>query len=236
MLKYQTSQLTALIKKITEREPVSNQLRLTTKGWPEVVRALTPVADPSPEVEEHVSATGDAFRALAGDFIQADFDREYNSLKHGLRVQSGGSYFALGIEDTPGVPAPPERMRMIAQSDFGSTFLIAQKLKARQFAFGHTSVNWNPHAFVKRIPLAVVCMQNVIACLKMMNGAAEGECSLSLLTEEIVDEALSIPSRSFRFTLDATVAPDEVPDLSADEILSRYNPVTGGPTRASDGT
>jgi hypothetical protein len=171
---------------------------------------------------------------LARDFISEAFETEYNNLKHGFRVKSGGSYFALGVEDTLGVPAPPERMRMFAKSDFGSTFLVAQKLRDRQLTFGSTSLHWNPHRLARRIPLAVRCIENVIRYLTFLNDNATAEYVVIPLTTQEVEEVLAIHSRNFRWTWNGRVSAEEVPDLSADEIPSRYKPVTFRPVRSSD--
>ena len=44
-----------------------------------------------------------------GGASRRDGAAEYNSIKHGLRVNPGGFYMAVGHEETPGVPTRPRR-------------------------------------------------------------------------------------------------------------------------------
>jgi hypothetical protein len=71
---------------------------------------------------------GRLWHRLADDFLDEKSTREYNNIKHGLRVQIGGSWLALGVENELGVPAPSENMRLMGSSVFGSSFYEPETL------------------------------------------------------------------------------------------------------------
>jgi len=64
---------------------------------------------------------GILWKLLSNDLIDNKIREEYNSLKHGFRVTAGGFGIAVGLQDAPDIPAPPERMQTIGYSKFGST-------------------------------------------------------------------------------------------------------------------
>lgn len=59
---------------------------------------------------------------FAGDYLNENLIAEYNSLKHGFRINPGGFKLMVGPESTPGVAAPAERMTSLGSSEFGSSF------------------------------------------------------------------------------------------------------------------
>lgn len=75
---------------------------------------------------------GRFWRRLSHEFLDETARAEYNALKHGTRVLPGGFTMAIGVEDVPGVAAPPERMRSIGGSKFGSTFFAAKESGPRR--------------------------------------------------------------------------------------------------------
>jgi hypothetical protein len=176
------------------------------------------------EGNELRAASARLWRALAHDVLDESFEDEYNSLKHGLRVRSGEWYFALGREDVPGIPAPPERMRVMSSSRFGSTFLRALPLQRYQWVFEEQRVNWNPVVFARRIPLIVGSIENVISLLKHVNGVPLDELSVTFFDAEAVSNALIDPNPSSfsRLSTRPHVSSESIPQVSRDEILSSF--------------
>jgi hypothetical protein len=225
ILKYQYRELRNLVTKISNGQDYDNRLNLERARWPAVARALAPWNTPDAELDEHREATGHLWKALAQKLLDGDFDNEYMSLKHGFRVGSGQWYFRIGAEDVPGVPAPPERMRTLAASDFGSSFYRARKLKPHHWSLEEPRVNWNPRVFATTLPLIADNMENVLTFLKVINGDVSDELGLHLMTRERVDEALHDPdlrSSSFRFNTRSHIDPQVIPDTSADDVLRAY--------------
>jgi hypothetical protein len=68
---------------------------------------------------EHFSRVWSRF---ASDFLDLHRANEYNGIKHGLRVRSGGFGLRVGMEHTYGVAPPEAEMKQLVHSDFGSSY------------------------------------------------------------------------------------------------------------------
>lgn len=224
-LKYKNADLNNLIKNIHSHKSFYNKLGIERGGWPEVVEALTPWELPDQAQVELKAATVKFWESLTKEFLDQNFQDEYNSLKHGFRVRSGEWYLAIGREDVPGVPAPPERMQTMAHSQFGSTFLRPMSLKKHHWAFEEQRVNWNPAEFAKRLPFVVESINNIIAFLKCMNGVPLQNVQVAFISHEMVHEALSDSDHSTatKFSVRFCITPEMVPDVSAEDILLKYS-------------
>lgn len=225
ILKYEYRGLKNLIGQISNGETYENRLNLEGGQWRTVAKALTPWETSEGDLNEHREASAVLWKTLARKVLDKDFDNEYMSLKHGFRVGSGPWFFRIGKEDVPGVAAPPERMRTLAASDYGSSFYRATKLKQHHWSVEQPRVNWNPKVFVQTLPLIADNMENVLTFLKVINGDQSDELGLHLMTPECVDSALHDPhshSSSFRFTTRVHIDPRSIPDASEEDILSAY--------------
>lgn len=225
LLKYHYRDLKNLITKISNGQNFENRLNLHREQWPAVAKALAPWETTESDLDEHHEATAVLWKALAQKLLDKDFDNEYMSLKHGFRVGSGPWYFRIGAEDVPGIPAPPERMRTLAASNFGSRFYRATNLKPHHWSLEEPRVNWNPRVFARTLPLIADNMDNVLSFLKVINGDTSDDLGIHLMTHDRVEEALHDPdprSSSFRFTTRVHIDPQAIPDASLDDVLRAY--------------
>jgi hypothetical protein len=225
VLKYQYPDLKSLVGKISQGQFYENKLHLDRGRWPEVASALLPWETEEKVLDEVRQATAQLWKALARNMCDKNFDAEFMSIKHGLRAGGGPWRIALGREDSPGVPAPPERMRIWASSEFGSTFYRAVNVKPLSWIIEEPRVNWNPDVFARRLPLIADSMQNVLTFLRVTNGDSSEDLGLFFITAEHVAAALEDPkqrSSSFRWTHRSLIDTDALPSLSKDEILSNY--------------
>jgi hypothetical protein len=111
---------------------------------------------------------GRFWRRLASEFLDETAQAEYNALKHGSRVVAGGFTLSIGTEETPGVPAPPEAMRSMGGSEFGSTFFVAERAGTAKehIRTRRTSVNWSPRALAERLFLMSMSISNIVGALR----------------------------------------------------------------------
>jgi hypothetical protein len=225
LLKYQVSNLRSLVHRITNREPFYTKLRIDTGGWSEVVDSVSPWREADEQFSETIAASARLWSVLARDYLDPQLHDEHNSLKHGHRVKSGSWFFAMGTEDTPGVPAPAERMRTVAQSNYGSTFIRPVRIKPKHWSFEEQRINWNPSVFAKRIPLIVHSIDNVLSFLKLANGLSPDKLQIALLTTDEVEEAILNPdhSTSVRFSIrHSNFTSEDVPDPTKEEMIETY--------------
>jgi hypothetical protein len=165
LLEYRLEEVRAVVRCINRREPIRGWLLKERPSWESVSRAIFPIH----------AATGDptadrltiAFRRLAGDFLSADCQAEYNSTKHGLRCRSGGFQFRFNIPDEHGKP----REHAMAGSEFGASFLQLKRIKPHRhhvYASLH-SFNWNPAQMSGRLLLVSNLIRNLLVALRAMN-------------------------------------------------------------------
>lgn len=165
--------------------------------------------------------------ALSEQFLDKHLHEEYNNIKHGLRLRPSDWYFALGVEDIPGVPAPPEKMRMVSQSEYGASIISPRKLKKYQFSFERHRVNWWPGDFVKRMPLIIHAIDNILAFLKLANGVPPDDVHIFMISRDQVEEALRSdgPPPGWMLNLNTRIDVDLLPSLSTADILKNYHVV-----------
>ncbi|MDQ2985515.1 MAG: hypothetical protein M3R13_02180 [Armatimonadota bacterium] len=120
--------------------------------------------------EETITGFADMWRAFSKDFVDTAHDREYNSFKHGFRARSGGYTLSMGLEETPGVPAKPEAMRVVGHSEFGSrTYDMEVFLDEKgepiknNFRLHAIDRNWAPKKYVEGLPLLSMSIRNLIS-------------------------------------------------------------------------
>lgn len=174
MANYKPSELRNLLQNIQNCRSFPWQLKETRPSWNVVSDCIfmSLVLDDK-EKEANVKKAYSQFWAhLASDFIKQDFTSEYNSIKHGLRIKSGGFSFAIGKEDVPGVPAPKDKMQLIGRSNYGSSFSILEKIGGNSLHHQtkNLSRNWSPVDIAWALHLVSMSISNVISALKILNG------------------------------------------------------------------
>lgn len=164
-----TANLTEMVTRLTIRRSV-----LTQEGWSQLT-----LEDLSQQIHQFawVQEPGDNPTAvqfgrfwsrLAKDLLDDAARAEYNALKHGNRVSAGGFSLAVGVEEQPGVPAPPENMRSLGGSRFGSTFFVPEQVGTTKWHIRtrRTSVNWTADSLVQRLALISMSISNAAAAAR----------------------------------------------------------------------
>jgi len=227
LLKYKNQELFEVVRKINRRESIYSKLPDKPVTWEylsNLVFAGLNTGDP-----EKDSLTRNSFALLwerfASDFLDEKLGYEYNSIKHGLRARMGGFYLSIGKEDVPGVPAPPERMQVVANSVFGSSFFIPLRLHdSRNFSVIHQGLNWNPEKYIYALKLISASINNVIASLKIFYGVPANQVEFIWFKD---DSAYEEPWKQNTGITSMAMSPpfteNDVSPLSKEDILSVYD-------------
>lgn len=129
--------------------------------------------------DQPVNVTGNRFGCLwnrfAYDFLNPHHIAEYNSIKHGLRVSSGGFTFRAGLEEEYGVPASVANMHTLGASPFGTSFYEAVPVlpdgsSKYHLRIRHKALNWRAEAMAQRMQLIAWSINNVVSALRCLNG------------------------------------------------------------------
>lgn len=225
-LKYRNSELFDLVKKISEGRVIYSKLRCHRVNWRVIADLVFSRFSTGDDGKDEGIRTNFSrlWSHFASDFLNENFDLEYNSIKHGSRARMGGFYLALGLEDEPGVPAPPERMRMMTNSVFGSSFFVPERLHdSRNFTVSHQSLNWVPDNYVDALQLISSSIHNVVAFLRIMHGVPRSEVPFTYCTD---NESYQLPwSRSTGMTAlrwNSQITENAIEPLTKEDILSVY--------------
>jgi hypothetical protein len=131
----------------------------------------------------------------------------------------------MGLEDTPGVPAPPERMQAVTHSDFGSSFYVAERLHdGRNLRIRRQSLNWNPENFLHALKLISMSINNVINFLKIANGVAGSDVEwLHPDDESYFEEPWAQSEGSvFAMSMNSPIKESFIKPVSKEQILAVY--------------
>lgn len=130
-------------------------------------------------------------RGMLGDYADEEHRWEYNSIKHGLRASHGRFGLAVGIQEAPGVPAPPEAMEMVGSSRDASFFDVAKPLRnaTRQtskvhFVIDKVSVAWSLEKVVCELQLLSLLLHNTISALRIAGGAAPATVTFNRIVDD----------------------------------------------------
>jgi hypothetical protein len=225
LLKYQNIDLYEVIKKISERRAIYSRLRARPVTWDVIANLIFSYLKTGDDEKDLRIRNSFArlWARFATDYLNVNHASEYNSIKHGLRVKMGGSYFALGVEATPGVPPPSDRMRIVGQSEFGSSFFISDKLHdGRNFSIRHHTLNWNPQNFIYGLRLISFSITNVLGFLKIFYGVPANEVQFSWHSGDSIYQEPWGRNTGMTFNWNSPIAENDITPLSKEDILSVY--------------
>ena len=230
--KYTNAQLRALCKQAQYELPIiPNRLGLEQTNWPSIVNKLMPISSNDPEL---ISGIHDGFTKawtrFANDLIDINQQDEYNSIKHGFRVNPGGFTLSFGVEDISGVPSKPENMKPLGGSVYGTSFYkpsvpdnATEDFNKSNFRLKTSSLNWIPELVARRLQLISISIANVIGYLKTMYDMDGDEVRFhapSDLNEFDLpwSKSTGTTHASFNLNLDVT----EITPMTSDEIKATY--------------
>jgi hypothetical protein len=148
MLSYKNEELQRVVQKITKGYPVYSKLKDQPITWEILAKYVHAYLGYTPEKVAWIQeGFGSLWMRFAGEFTNIKITQEYNSAKHGLRTSLGGFSLAVGLEETPGVPAPRDKMQSLGGSVFGTSYFTAEKIvddNRLNFRPRSRSRNWNP--------------------------------------------------------------------------------------------
>jgi hypothetical protein len=168
---------------------------------------------------------------LASDFLDEQKIDEYNCIKHGLRLKTGGFQLAVGKQDGFNDPCSPEKMQNIGGSMFGASFLSAKKegkYRKGKFAFqyglGRNNITWDPQSIADKVKLCSMSINNVLCFLKNISKIKDDIQPIRPKNDEIFSRPwwqLSCPE--FNFTTTLEVCDKNIPEMSREDIVKLYN-------------
>lgn len=170
-----------VVQKIVERinhgdDLLPRKLVLKNVSWKELSDKIFLYSNPDQsEAQKNADNFCNLWQRLAAHYLKKENLEEYNGIKHGFRIRSGGFGLRVGLEHEYGVSPPPEEIKTIGYSEFGSSFLTLEKVPTdeksnRSYRSRKKSLNWSAEQVAMLLQLVSMSLSNVIAALKIVNG------------------------------------------------------------------
>lgn len=227
---YRNHELRHIIDKIHYHKPLLSQIKHKVLTWSSISEAIFLSLVLEDKEKEGAIKAGFAqlWSHFAADFLDNEFTEEYNSIKHGLRVQPGGFYIAIGSQKHKGEPATSEKMNLLGKSEFGSGYVAADKIGDSSYHLRMTSHhrNWNPEDIAWGLHMVSMSISNIQSALKILNGVPAQEVQfiwpidLTTLYEPWKRSAqIGVTSMS---GFDIVIPPGFIETFSKEKIFSDY--------------
>lgn len=227
MGRYQNKELDSIVAKISRGQPILTRFSTGFVTWQSLSGFVHQhLKSDNPELRAKcIDGFANLWNRLAGEHQEPHNSREYNALKHGLRTRAGGFSIAIGLEDIPGVPCPPEKMGPHLGSDFGTSTVAPLKLEGtkRHFQFASVANNWDPKVLALRLGLISASMGNVLSRLKLLAGEPPQKYVLHY-PADLGAFAEAWPDRAwpFNFMSKTVIESQHIQNLGDEEILAAY--------------
>jgi hypothetical protein len=227
VLNYRNMDLLSLVKKISNKEPVYTKFRQTPVTWELLAKHIH--SGLGYEEEKRIwiqKGFGRLWTWFASEFADENMTLEYNCIKHGLRARPGGFHLAVGHEDTPGVPAPPEKMMSLGGSTFGSSYFVKEYVVPKDkcnFRPRRHSRNWSLHNLANGLVLISMSINNIVSWLRGVNGVPMTKCRFeNPVSEDIFEEPWKESVGVDHASMDRVIEVEHITPFSREDILRSY--------------
>jgi len=169
LLMYDNRRLASLVGKVSSGSPVLSRLISTPVSWSSLSYDIHAFTHSDPQEDRRIKTLfGASWELMALELVDQMAVAEYNSIKHGFRIRSGGSSVQIGTRSTDETPIIDSR------SEFGSRFFLRHQLSPKwvDFAAEPGMRNWAPLSLAVKTELAALSIGNVLAYLKTRLGSS----------------------------------------------------------------
>jgi hypothetical protein len=229
--KYDISDIKSLLQNLDDRCPVLSKIKISPLTWNNIAYTILSFELDDKEKEMRIKqGFANTWEKFANDFMKSNFLNEYNSIKHGFRAKSSGSWLAIGVEKSPGVSVPQDQLRLLNKSEFGSTFYTVEPFDVeavdktkRHFRLLKHTHSWQLEKFFIGLHLISLSIQNVLSFLKILNGVEPTLVTFVWPDNEThFQEPWKPSSSTFGFSMNNIILPEQIEPFGKDEILSVY--------------
>lgn len=227
ILNCQNIDLYKLTKKIIKGENIPSVWGLSPQSWVNISNQVHKVLVFEDKANEALikSNFGELWGKFAIEFVKEFFNKEYNSIKHGLRLKSGGYYLAFTYRPKE---AETSMTHVLAQSEFGSSFGVKKEIpgKKNHFSISKVNTSWDPENMYWGIKLASKSINNIISALKIFLGVSPEDVRFAWPSDLSIFEKPWSNSNmgciSSEMVSDVPVDTARIPAFSSDKLKGKY--------------
>lgn len=227
MLSYKNVELKQMVQRVSRGNDVYSRLKEKRITWGLLAKHVHSPLPYEPEKKEWIQeGFGRIWGIFSREFLDEKMTQEYNSGKHGLRTRLGAFSLQVGLEETPGVPAPPENMETVGESEFGTSYFTVERLVDDQrlnFRPRRKARNWNPENLINGLVLLSMSINNVVSFLKIQSGVLGNKCQfLNPITKDEFDGPWKNPVGINDIDMDTVIDPCDIKACTKDEVIKSY--------------
>lgn len=224
---YRRRHVLPIIQKIQVGEPFRSRIPLASVSWENIAKVINGY---EMEDEERkpllIRRYSESWAFFARRYQDEDLYSEYNGIKHGLRIHSGGFELAIGMNAPDGTPAPPEKMLSLGGSPFGTRYGVAENIAGDKcnFCIKRKSINWSARQMVASLRILSISLYNVISFLKVANGFPPNQVGFKYPSnDEYFDELYVEDVGASSFEMTCILPEKQMPLKTKKEIYASYD-------------
>ncbi len=170
LLRYRTSDLRRVVTEIGSGTISYPGIMLEGYSWRHLSAFIHDLSVEEPIRQTIVDGFARTWRGFADDFLSEDNQAEYNSIKHGFRIRSGGFSMAFRHEKSPGVADQDAPLVSLGGSVHGTEFIRVEQSETHpeNFRLRQVSKNWAPGNMVYGLCMLTASVRNVVARAKIV--------------------------------------------------------------------
>jgi hypothetical protein len=234
--KCETRELINFVQRISdEDDSLFTKLPGLVISWGGIATAIGELCQLEPSLgnsRQYAATYGTCLTNLACEITDGNNRDEYNSIKHGFRIQAGGGYklWMRMYDDT--MPTPQkvsDEMALITESDHGASFFklvpLSESRKERGLKALRIHANWNPTRTMMLIEIAYAFIVNVVHALKRINGVQEQLVSISFPEPGELEKPWQLPRSFMKVSTDHSLM--HGPMVTEEKLNNRINYMQG---------
>lgn len=180
MLKYQTFQLKNVVRKIKhgDKTLLHHWHNLEVVNIESIADIIFLYFQPEKEKEKQKHIFIKAWKMLASEFLNEDLEKEYNSIKHGFRVQSGGTTLSIKLDGS-------EKASIVAHSEHGSRYYALndnQLMNDINIQTTQKAINWHIESLICLFEITIASIQNIKSAIKIANSELGEKVEVNFMT------------------------------------------------------
>ncbi len=213
---YQTKDVRNLVAKIDFGEDIKSRFQLVDPSWVSISTLIHSTLKTRIEESTAIAEIFSKFWAhYAYEFLKEPNIAEYNSIKHGFRLNLGGFGSTFGG-------------KLLGESEFGSSSLKVMKIEdlKHHLTAEFRAINWEPEYIRAALHGIAFSINNIRTFLKQINGIATGEDKYRVYTDVTMFEAMlkeyTRPTLS-DISMDSGIGKENITLFSKKDILDSYD-------------
>jgi len=211
LLKYR-GEIRSVVEAITHDRPLNTIWNFPSLSWKVVADSLLLDYGDDAVRQMNVEGFSSVWNYLAREYLNPHVSKEYNSIKHGLRLKMGGFSIAISSQ---GDEQSEAKSHTFGGSDFGSTFFTVEIIEESKnnIYFQQISNNWDVLKMIEALKFIDLSIRNILVFLQHHLGIETARLDSFLASDARAFEFIrrtSVGVLNFHHNIKISVTPDKL--------------------------